>query len=80
MISHRNYRRAVTAGRAKASAFRMPGAPLANWLVILFLAGVTAMLGLDADTRVALYVAPVWFGLLGIGYAWSKPQAAQQGA
>jgi L-asparagine transporter-like permease len=59
----------------------MPGAPYANWLVIVFLLAVTGMLGLDDDTRVALYVAPVWFGLLGLGYyLWSKPQPAQHGA
>jgi AAT family amino acid transporter/D-serine/D-alanine/glycine transporter len=80
MLAHLGYRRAVAAGRAKASSFRMPGAPVTNWLVLAFLAGVTAMLWRDADTRIALYVAPVWFALLGIGYAWSKPQAVQQGA
>jgi hypothetical protein len=26
------------------------------------------MFSLDADTRVALYVAPFWFGLLAVGY------------
>jgi AAT family amino acid transporter/D-serine/D-alanine/glycine transporter len=80
MVAHRNYRRAVAAGSARASPFRMPGAPYANWVVIVFLLAVTAMLGLDDDTRVALYVAPVWFGLLGLGYLWSKPQPAQHGA
>ena len=64
-------------GPLKASSFRMPGAPFANWLVIVFLLAVTAMLGLDDDTRVALYVAPVWFGLFGLGYVLSKPQPAQ---
>ncbi|MGH8208190.1 MAG: amino acid permease [Steroidobacteraceae bacterium] len=77
MIAHRNYRRAVAAGRVQASTYRMPGAPYANWLVIAFLAIVTAMLGLDPDTRVALYAAPLWFGLLGLGYARSKAQPRQ---
>jgi amino acid transporter, AAT family len=76
MVAHRNYRRAVAAGTAKASSFRMPGAPFANWLVVAFLLAVTAMLGLDDDTRVALYVAPVWFALLGVGYVLSRPQHA----
>jgi AAT family amino acid transporter/D-serine/D-alanine/glycine transporter len=80
MIAHRNYRRAVAAGRARPSGFRMPGAPYANWLVVAFLAAVTAMLGLDAETRVALYVAPFWFGLLGVSYlrARSKAQVLQR--
>jgi AAT family amino acid transporter len=80
MISHRNYRRAVAAGRAKASTFRMPGAPYTNWAVLAFLLAVTAMLSLDADTRVALYVAPIWFGLLALGYWRLKSQPAQQSA
>ena len=76
LVSHRNYRRAVAAGRAAPAPFRMPGAPLANWLVLAFLVAVSGMLALDAGTRVALYVAPVWFALLGIGYALTqKPRA-----
>jgi AAT family amino acid transporter/D-serine/D-alanine/glycine transporter len=78
MLSHRNYRQAVQEGRAPAVSYRMPGAPLANWLVIAFLLIVSAMLALDAGTRVALYVAPVWFGLLGIGYVRLKPRSARQ--
>jgi AAT family amino acid transporter/D-serine/D-alanine/glycine transporter len=72
LISHRNYRRAVAAGKAAAAPFRMPGAPVANWVVLAFLVAVSGLLALDADQRVALYVAPVWFGLLGIGYAWMR--------
>lgn len=68
LVSHRNYRRAVAAGRAAPAPFRMPGAPFANWAVLAFIMAVSAMLALDAGTRVALYVAPVWFALLGIGY------------
>ena len=68
MFSHVKYRQAVAAGRAQAVSYRMPGAPIANWVVIVFLLAVTAGLALDKGTRVALYVAPVWFGLLAIGY------------
>jgi len=48
--------------------YRMPGYPFVNWAVIIFLLMVAAMFSLDADTRVALYVAPFWFALLGVGY------------
>ncbi len=68
LVAHRNYRRAVRAGRAAAAPFRMPGAPVANWLVLAFLVVVAGLLWLDDDTRVAWYVAPFWFGLLGVGY------------
>jgi AAT family amino acid transporter/D-serine/D-alanine/glycine transporter len=77
LVSHRNYRRAVQAGRAAAAPFRMPGAPFANWAVLAFLAAVSALLWRDPDNRVALYVAPVWFGLLTIGYLASKSRTPQ---
>jgi len=68
LVSHRNYRRAVSAGKAAAAPFRMPGAPYANWLVLAFLVAVSAGFWRDPDNRVALFVAPVWFGLLALGY------------
>ena len=77
LVSHRNYRRAVQAGRVPAAPFRMPGAPLANWVVLAFLLAVTALLWPDPETRVALYVAPVWFALLGVGYARLRGNAAR---
>jgi len=76
LVSHRNYRRAVAAGRAAPAPFRMPGAPFANWVVLAFLVAVSGMLALDAGTRVALYVAPLWFGLLAIGYALMRRRRA----
>ena len=76
MVSHRNYRRAVEAGRATPSPFRMPGAPYANWAVLAFLVAVSALLWRKPDTRVALYVAPVWFGLVTIGYLMWKRRAS----
>jgi len=78
LVSHLGYRRAVQAGRAPASPFRMPGAPFANWAVLAFLAAVSALLWRDPDNRVALYVAPVWFGLLTIGYLASKSRPPQK--
>jgi AAT family amino acid transporter/D-serine/D-alanine/glycine transporter len=69
MICHLRYRSRVQRNAARAVTYRMPGAPYANWLVLLFLAAVCVMLGTDPDTRVALIVGPVWFALLGMGYA-----------
>jgi len=72
MIAHLGYRRAVARGEAEPVSFRMPGAPFTNWLVVAFLIVVAIFLGFDEGTRVALYVAPVWFALLGIGYRMSR--------
>jgi L-asparagine transporter-like permease len=72
MIAHLGYRKAVAAGRAPAVAFRMPGAPVINVLVVAFMIVVSALLALDPGTRVALYVAPIWFALLGVGYKYAR--------
>jgi len=68
MYSHIKYRQAVEQKRVRAVSFRMPVSPIANWAVIIFLLIVAVSFSRDADTRVALYVAPVWFGLLAAGY------------
>lgn len=72
MIAHNGYRRAIARGEAEPVSFRLPGAPYTNWLVVAFLIMVAVFLGFDEGTRVALYVAPVWFALLGIGYRMSR--------
>ena len=77
MVAHLGYRRAVREGRVAAASFRMPGAPVVNWLVVAFLLFVTVMLWLRPDTRVALFVAPVWFGLLAAGYFGMSPRPAR---
>jgi len=66
--SHLNFRRAVREGKAQPVAYRLPWAPFSNWFVLLFLFVVTVTLGFDAETRIALYVAPVWFAILAICY------------
>ena len=74
VFSHLKFREAVAAGRVKASAFRMPGAPVANWLVLGFLALIAVFLAIDPNTRVALYVAPIWFAILALGYRLTRPE------
>jgi AAT family amino acid transporter/D-serine/D-alanine/glycine transporter len=77
VVAHLGYRKAVHAGRAHGVSFRMPGAPLANWLVVGFLIVVAALLSIEPGTRVALYVAPIWFGLLGVTYVRMEPRPRQ---
>ena len=54
----------------------MPGSPYTNWFVVVFLVVVAIFLSRDESTRVALYVAPVWFIILGIGYQVTKRRNA----
>lgn len=75
LISHMGYRKAVAKGRAPPSSFRMPGSPVTNWLALAFIVLVTCILAIDPNTRVALYVGPVWFAILAIGYRFSKSRA-----
>jgi len=77
VIAHLGYRKAVAAGRIRPGAYRMPGSPYTNWFVLAFLILVAMLLNLDKGTRVALYVAPFWFVLLGIGYQIAKRRAAK---
>jgi AAT family amino acid transporter/D-serine/D-alanine/glycine transporter len=77
VLAHLGYKKAVHEGRARDVSFKMPGAPWANWLVVGFLVAVAALLSIDPGTRVALYVAPIWFGLLGVTYARMKPRSRQ---
>ena len=67
-MAHLYYRRAIHEGRAHAVPYRMPGAPAANWLVLGMLIVVAILLAFDPETRVALYIAPIWFALLALGY------------
>jgi AAT family amino acid transporter/D-serine/D-alanine/glycine transporter len=80
LVAHANYRRAVAAGRVPAAPFRMPGAPFANWIVLAFLVLVAIMLAKQPDTRVALYVAPFWFGLLVVAYGVMRARMAPAAA
>lgn len=67
LYSHIQFRRTH-----QPTAFKMPGTPWTNWIGILFLLFVTILLALDEGTRISLYVAPIWFGILAICYRWVR--------
>ena len=67
VICHMKYRK-TRPELAKANKFKMPLYPIANYVILLFLAFVLVVLALAEDTRVALFVTPVWFILLTIAY------------
>jgi AAT family amino acid transporter/D-serine/D-alanine/glycine transporter len=83
MVAHMRYRKLVKTGQLAPGAFQMPLSPIGDWFVLAFLGLVTVLLGFNHDTRIALYVTPVWFIALGIGYFATRkhhirltPQAA----
>ncbi|MEU8995485.1 amino acid permease [Streptomyces caniferus] len=72
VCAHLRYRAAVRAGRLRPVAFRMPLAPASNYFVLAFLGLVLVLLAFDAETRIALYVAPVWAVILVAGYRLAR--------
>ena len=72
MVSHLRYRRVVNAGRLPEGKFRMPLTPGGNWFALAFLALVLVLLAFNHDTRIALYVTPVWVLVMVIGYFASR--------
>ncbi|MBW8703124.1 Proline-specific permease ProY [Streptomyces sp. MBT84] len=81
LISHVLYRRAVVAGRLRASSFPAPGGAVCSWIAIAFLLFVTALIAYDADSRVCLYVMAVWAAALAVGWVVLKarnPQVAER--
>ncbi|HEX9026667.1 MAG TPA: amino acid permease [Clostridium sp.] len=64
VICHMKYRK-TNPKLASKSKFKMPFYPIANYIILAFLAFVIVTLALNNETRIALFVTPVWFIMLG---------------
>ena len=64
----------------QASKYKMPGGTVMCRVCLAFFAFILALLALEADTRMALYLVPVWFAVLGLAYRSirQKKQATAQ--
>lgn len=71
LISHIRYRKTRPELAAK-NTFKMPLYPVANYIALIFLVFVAVVLALAEDTRVALFITPVWFIILLIVYQTRK--------
>lgn len=67
VICHLKYRK-TRPDAAKVNTFKMPLFPLSNYVTLAFLVFILVVLALAKDTRVSLFVTPVWFLLLMIAY------------
>lgn len=67
VICHLRYRK-TNPELAFRSKFKMPLYPIANYIILAFLIFVIGILALNKETRVALFVTPVWFIMLGVIY------------
>lgn len=70
-ICHLKYRKTNPELAAK-NKFKMPLYPVINYVILAFFAFVLVSLALNEETRVALFVTPVWFMILGVIYKISK--------
>ncbi|MDN3955058.1 amino acid permease [Sporolactobacillus laevolacticus] len=61
---------------AAASKFKAPLAPFINWLILVFFVFLLVLIGMASDTRVALFVTPVWFLLLVVAYLLHRKRKA----
>jgi len=78
MVSYVVYRRRRPHLHA-GSSFKMPGSTFMPYVVLVFFALMMVALAQDADTRLGLYAAPIWFVLLGIAW-WFNSRAPRQQA
>ncbi|WP_315080962.1 amino acid permease [uncultured Clostridium sp.] len=67
VICHLRYRKTNPELAAK-NKFKMPLYPIINYIILAFFAFVIVVLALNDETRVALFVTPVWFIMLGVIY------------
>jgi aromatic amino acid transport protein AroP len=65
-LVHLRFRRAKAGTR---SQFPSPLYPLANYVCLAFLAGITAVMYMTPGMRLSVYLIPVWLLVLCIGYA-----------
>ena len=62
----------------EASSFKMPLSRVMPYVVLVFFALMVVALAMDAETRLGLYVAPIWFVLLGIAWRYNSKTPRQQ--
>ncbi|MGW6376331.1 amino acid permease [Rhodococcus sp. NPDC055112] len=69
LVCHLKFRAAVRAGLLPAAEYRLPGAPVTNWLALAFLAMVVVLLFFTPTGRTALVVGVVFGAAVCGGYA-----------
>lgn len=62
------YRESLTAEQIAEIKYPMPHSPVSNWVSMLFLVLVIVVMFFSEDTRIALYIAPIWFALVTASY------------
>lgn len=68
LLAHYSFRRQLRLKGEEPSGFRLRWWPFTGILCLAFFAFVIVMLGVNPDTRVALYVGVAWIALLSVAY------------
>lgn len=68
LFAQLSFRKSKTKREAEKIKFKVPFYPISTYLALMFLALVIILMAFIPDMRVALFVAPVWFFILYIGY------------
>lgn len=68
LIAQMNFRKRLAPGQEEKIEYKYTWGKTGSYLTLAFLALVVVIMAFDPGTRVALYVAPLWFGLLIASY------------
>jgi AAT family amino acid transporter len=68
LLTQLKFRRSKTETEVAKLKFKLPFFPYTSYFALVFMAFVVVLMAFMPDTRVALYVAPFWYGLLYLGY------------
>jgi D-serine/D-alanine/glycine transporter len=77
MVSYLVYRRRRPQLHA-ASAFKLPGSKFMPQVTLAFFALMIVALAQDAETRLGLYVFPIWLLLMGVAWYFNRQTPLQQ--
>ena len=78
VVCHLKYRKTKPELAAK-NKFKMPLYPIINYIILAFFVFVLVTLALNNETRVALFVTPVWFIMLAVIYKILKSKKKNEG-
>lgn len=68
LITQNKFRRQLGTEQSKKLSFPMPFYPYSNYITMAYLILIVILMGFMESMRVSLYLAPVWIGILVIGY------------
>lgn len=79
LLSQMGYRKSLSPDEQKQLTYKMPWFPYSSYATLAFLTGVVGLMVYFPDTRIAVIVGPIWYGILtafyyGKGFHKSKKE------